>query len=180
MSYDEFYIKSVIRSLPDWPEPGVVFRDITPIFKDPKALRMVADAFIQRYMNSDLTHIACIDARGFLIASIMAYQMQKPLVLVRKKGKLPGETVHQEYKLEYGTAAVEMQIDSVGPGDRVLVFDDLIATGGTILAACTLIKKLGAQVIESAALVDLPDLNGSIRIQEAGIPVYTMLAYEGL
>ncbi|MGY8869456.1 MAG: adenine phosphoribosyltransferase [Pseudomonadales bacterium] len=180
MSYDEFYIKSVIRSLPDWPEPGVVFRDITPIFKDPKALRMVADAFIQRYMDSDLTHIACIDARGFLIASIMAYQMQKPLVLVRKKGKLPGETVHQEYKLEYGTAAVEMQIDSVGPGDRVLVFDDLIATGGTILAACTLIKKLGAQVIESAALVDLPDLNGSIRIQEAGIPVYTMLAYEGL
>ncbi|WP_028470209.1 adenine phosphoribosyltransferase [Neptunomonas japonica] len=180
MSYDEFYVKSVIRSLPDWPEPGVVFRDITPIFKDPKALRMVADAFIQRYMDSELTHIACIDARGFLIASIMAYQMQKPLVLVRKKGKLPGETVHQEYKLEYGTAAVEMQIDSVGPGDRVLVFDDLIATGGTILAACTLIKKLGAEVIESAALVDLPDLNGSIRIQEAGIPVYTMLAYEGL
>ncbi|BBB29208.1 adenine phosphoribosyltransferase [Neptunomonas japonica] len=180
MSYDEFYVKSVIRSLPDWPEPGVVFRDITPIFKDPKALRMVADAFIQRYMNSELTHIACIDARGFLIASIMAYQMQKPLVLVRKKGKLPGETVHQEYKLEYGTAAVEMQIDSVGPGDRVLVFDDLIATGGTILAACTLIKKLGAEVIESAALVDLPDLNGSIRIQEAGVPVYTMLAYEGL
>lgn len=180
MSYDEFYVKSVIRSLPDWPEPGVVFRDITPIFKDPKALRMVADAFIQRYMDSDLTHIACIDARGFLIASIMAYQMQKPLVLVRKKGKLPGETVHQEYQLEYGTAAVEMQIDSVGPGDRVLVFDDLIATGGTILAACTLIKKLGAEVMESAALVDLPDLNGSIRIQEAGIPVYTMLAYEGL
>ncbi|WP_293267576.1 adenine phosphoribosyltransferase [Neptunomonas sp.] len=180
MSYDEFYVKSVIRSLPDWPEPGVVFRDITPIFKDPKALRMVADAFIQRYMDSELTHIACIDARGFLIASIMAYQMQKPLVLVRKKGKLPGETVHQEYDLEYGSAAVEMQIDSVGPGDKVLVFDDLIATGGTILAACTLIKKLGADVIESAALVDLPDLHGSTRIQEAGIPVYTMLAYEGL
>jgi adenine phosphoribosyltransferase len=180
MSYDEFYVKSVIRSLPDWPEPGVIFRDITPIFKDPKALRMVSDAFIQRYMDSDLTHIACIDARGFLIASIMAYQMQKPLVLVRKKGKLPGETVHQEYKLEYGTSAIEMQVDSVGPGDRVLVFDDLIATGGTILAACTLIKKLGAEVIESAALVDLPDLNGSLRIQEAGIPVYTMLAYEGL
>lgn len=180
MSYDEFYVKSVIRSLPDWPEPGVMFRDITPLFKDPKALRMVADAFIQRYMGSDLTHIACIDARGFLIASIMAYQMQKPLVLVRKKGKLPGQTIHQEYELEYGTSAVEMQLDSVGPGDRVLVFDDLIATGGTILAACTLIKKLGAEVIECAALIDLPDLDGSLRIQETGIPVYTMLAYEGL
>ncbi len=180
MSYDEFYVKSVIRSLPDWPEPGVMFRDITPLFKDPKALRMVADAFIQRYMGSDLTHIACIDARGFLIASIMAYQMQKPLVLVRKKGKLPGKTIHQEYELEYGTSAVEMQLDSVGPGDRVLVFDDLIATGGTILAACTLIKKLGAEVTECAALIDLPDLDGSVRIQETGIPVYTMLAYEGL
>ena len=180
MSYDEFYVKSVIRSLPDWPEPGVMFRDITPLFKDPKALRMVADAFVQRYMNSDLTHIACIDARGFLIASIMAYQMQKPLVLVRKKGKLPGKTVHQEYQLEYGVSAVEMQLDSVGPGDRVLVFDDLIATGGTILAACTLIKKLGAEIIECAALINLPDLEGSVRIQEAGIPVYTMLAYEGL
>ncbi|WP_372740490.1 adenine phosphoribosyltransferase [Neptunomonas sp.] len=180
MSYDEFYVKSVIRSLPDWPEPGVMFRDITPLFKDPKALRMVADGFIQRYMESDLTHIACIDARGFLIASIMAYQMQKPLVLVRKKGKLPGKTVHQEYQLEYGTSAVEMQIDAVGAGDRVLVFDDLIATGGTLLAACTLIKKLGAEVVECAALIDLPDLEGSVRIQETGIPVYTMLAYEGL
>lgn len=180
MLYDEFYVKSVIRSLPDWPEPGVIFRDITPLFKDPKALRMVADAFIQRYMDSELTHIACIDARGFLIASIMAYQMQKPLVLVRKKGKLPGKTLHQEYKLEYGTSAVEMQVDAVGPGDKVLVFDDLIATGGTILAACTLIKKLGAEVIECAALIDLPDLDGSIRIQDTGVPVYTMLAYEGL
>ena len=180
MSYDEFYVKSVIRSLPDWPEPGVMFRDITPLFKDPKALRMVADSFIQRYMESDITHIACIDARGFLIASIMAYQMQKPLVLVRKKGKLPGKTIHQEYQLEYGTSAVEMQLDSVGSGDRVLVFDDLIATGGTILAACTLIKKLGAEVVECAALIDLPDLDGSLRIQETGIPVYTMLAYEGL
>lgn len=180
MLYDEFYVKSTIRSLPDWPEPGIMFRDITPLFKDPKALRMVADAFIQRYMDTDLSHIACIDARGFLIGSIMAYQLQKPLVLVRKKGKLPGKTVHQEYQLEYGTSAVEMQLDAVGPGDKVLVFDDLIATGGTLLAACTLIKKLGAEIIECAALINLPDLDGSIRIQEAGIPVYTMLAYEGL
>lgn len=180
MSYDEFYVKSVIRSLPDWPEPGVLFRDITPIFKDPLALRMVADAFIHRYLSSDITHIACIDARGFLFGSILAHQLNLPLVLVRKKGKLPGETIHQEYQLEYGSAAVEMQSDSVTAGDRVLLFDDLIATGGTILAACTLIKKLGAEVVEAAALIDLPDLNGSTLIQEAGVPVYTLLAYEGV
>lgn len=179
MSYDEFYVKSVIRSLQDWPEPGVTFRDVTTLFKDPKALRMVSDAFIQRYIDSDITHIACIDARGFLFGSIMAYQLNLPLVLVRKKGKLPGDTIHQEYTLEYGSAAVEMQTDSVGAGDRVLLFDDLIATGGTILAACTLIKRLGAEVIEAAALIDLPDLQGSARIQELGIPVYSLLAYEG-
>lgn len=180
MSYDEFYVKSVIRSLQDWPEPGVVFRDITPIFKDPKAMRMVSDAFIQRYVDSDITHIACIDARGFLFGSIMAYQLNLPLVLVRKKGKLPGETIHQEYELEYGTSAVEMQSDALQAGDRVLLFDDLIATGGTLLAACTLINKLGAEVVEAAALIDLPDLQGSTRIQELGIPVYSLLAYEGL
>lgn len=180
MSYDEFYVKSVIRSLPDWPEPGVIFRDVTPIFKDPRALRMVADAFIQRYIDSDITHIASIDARGFLFGSILAHQLNLPLVLVRKRGKLPGETIHQEYELEYGCAAVEMQTDSVGVGDKVLIFDDLIATGGTILAACTLIKKLGAEISEAAALIDLPDLQGSSRIQETGVPVYSLIAYEGL
>lgn len=180
MSYDECYIKSVIRTIPDWPEAGVQFRDITPLFKDPKALRMISDAFIQRYIDTDITHIASIDARGFLISSIMAYHLNLPLVLVRKKGKLPGETVGQEYQLEYGTAAVEMQVDAVTAGDKVLVFDDLIATGGTILAACSLVKELGAEVYEAAALIDLPDLQGSSKIQDSGIPVHTLIAYEGL
>lgn len=180
MSYDEFYIKSVMRTIPDWPEPGIQFRDITPLFKDPKALRMISDAFIHRYLDSDITHIACIDARGFLIASIMAYQLNLPLVLVRKKGKLPGETVHEEYKLEYGVSAVEMQVDAVSDGDKVLIFDDLIATGGTVLAACSLIKQLGGEVIEAAALIDLPDLQGSARIQDTGVPVHTLMAYEGM
>ncbi|MBN0986145.1 MULTISPECIES: adenine phosphoribosyltransferase [Amphritea] len=180
MSFDECYIKSVMRTIPDWPEPGVMFRDITPLFKDPKALRMIADSFIQRYIDTEVTHIASIDARGFLFGSIMAYQLNIPLVLVRKKGKLPGKTIHREYALEYGTAAVEMQVDAVSKGDKVLIFDDLIATGGTILAASTIIKELGAEVYEAAALIDLPDLKGSELIQQAGIPVYTLLAYEGL
>lgn len=180
MPFDECYVKSIVRAIPDWPEAGVIFRDITPIFKDPKALRMVTDDFVQRYIDTDITHIASIDARGFLISSIMAYQLNLPLVLVRKKGKLPGETIQAEYELEYGKAVVEMQVDAVGPGDRVLIFDDLIATGGTILAASTLIKQLGANIYEAAALIDLPDLEGSTRIQDTGIPVHTLLAYEGL
>ncbi|MGB0665164.1 MAG: adenine phosphoribosyltransferase [Pontibacterium sp.] len=179
MSYDEFYIKSVVRTLPDWPKPGIDFRDITPIFEDPRALHMVADSFIQRYIDSDITHIACIDARGFLIASIMAYQLNLPLVLVRKKGKLPGETVSADYTLEYGTATVEMQVGALKEGDKVLIFDDLIATGGTILAACNLVKQLGASISEAAAIIDLPDLEGSQKITDSGVPVFTLLAYEG-
>lgn len=179
-SFDECYIKSVMRTIPDWPEPGIMFRDITPLFKDPKALRMISDAFIQRYIDSDITHIASIDARGFLIGSIMSYQLNIPLVLVRKKGKLPGETISQEYKLEYGSAEVEMQKDAVAEGDRVLIFDDLIATGGTVLAASTIVKELGASVAEVATLINLPDLQGSQKIQEAGIPVFSLMSYEGL
>lgn len=179
MSYDEYYVKSVIRTIPDWPEPGINFRDIAPIFQDPKAMKMVASAFVQRYLDMQPSHIACIDARGFLFGSILAYELNLPLVLVRKKGKLPGETLHQEYTLEYGTASVEMQADSLNEGDRVVLIDDLIATGGTILAACTLIKKLGAEVIEAAALIDLPDLGGSTKIQDAGVSVYALLAFEG-
>lgn len=180
MSFDECYIKSVMRTIADWPEPGVMFRDITPLFKDPKALKMIADAFIERYISTEVTHIACIDARGFLFGSIIAYQLNLPLVLVRKKGKLPGKTIHREYALEYGTAAVEMQIDAVTKGDKVLIFDDLIATGGTILAASTIIKELGAEIYEAAALINLPELNGAALIQESDIPVFTLLSYEGL
>jgi adenine phosphoribosyltransferase len=180
MSYDEHYVKSVVRSIPDWPEPGILFRDITPIFQDPRASRMVANAFIDRYMQMDVTHIACIDARGFLFGAIIAHQLNKPLILVRKKGKLPGETIHQDYTLEYGTASVEIQKDAVTAGDKVVLIDDLIATGGTALAACTLINGLGASVVEVAALIDLPDLNGSQKIQDTGVPVYCLLAYDGL
>lgn len=180
MSYDEFYIKSVIRSIPDWPEPGVIFRDVTSLFKEPKAMRMVCDAFIQRYMDEPVTHIASIDARGFILGSVVAYQLNLPLVLIRKKGKLPGETLFQEYSLEYGTAAVEMQTDALKPGDKVVVFDDLIATGGTVLAAVSLIRKLGADVHEVAALIDLPDLMGSQKILDSNVPVFSLLAFEGL
>ncbi len=177
MPYDECHIRSVIRAVPDWPEPGVIFRDITPLFQDSKALHIVIDSFTQRYIDTDITHIAALDARGFLLGSVLAYKLNKPLILIRKKGKLPGETLSQEYQLEYGSACVEVQKDACGTGDKVLLIDDLIATGGSLLAASTLIRRLGAEISEAAVIVDLPFLEGSTRLHEADIPVYALIAY---
>ncbi|RDE24294.1 adenine phosphoribosyltransferase [Motiliproteus coralliicola] len=177
MSYDECYIRSVIRAVPDWPEPGVMFRDIAPLFQDPKALHCVIDAFSQRYIDADISHIAALDARGFLLGSILSYKLNLPLILIRKKGKLPGDTLTEEYQLEYGSACVEVHTDACKEGDKVLLIDDLIATGGSLLAASTLLRKLGAEITEAAAIIDLPFLHGSSKIQEAGIPVHTLIAY---
>lgn len=177
MSFDDCYLQSVIRAVHDWPKAGVTFRDIAPLFNDPKALHIVIDALTQRYIDSDITHIAALDARGFLLGGALAYQLNRPLILIRKKDKLPGATLRQEYQLEYGTATVEVQTDACSQGDRVLIVDDLIATGGSILAAATLLRQLGAQVVEAAAIIDLPDLQGSAKLIDADIPVHTLLAY---
>lgn len=177
MSYDECYIRSAIRAIHDWPEAGVIFRDITPLFQDPKALHIVVDTLTQRYLDSDITHIAALDARGFLLGSLLAYKLNLPLILVRKKGKLPGDVIAQEYQLEYGTACIEVHRDACSEGDKILLIDDLIATGGSLLAASTLLKSLGAEISEAAAIIDLPFLEGSTRLQEAEIPVYSMVAY---
>ncbi len=180
MSFDSFYVKSAIRAVPNWPKPGIVFRDIAPLFLQPKAVHMVIDAFTQHYLGREITHIACLDARGFLLGSTLAYKLNLPLILVRKKGKLPGETIEQDYALEYGSATLEIQPDCCKSGDKVLIIDDLIATGGSIIAASSLLQRLGAKVVEAAAVVDLPDLQGSQKIQDSGIPVHTLIAYEGL
>jgi len=177
MIFDEFAIKSLIRPVPDFPKPGVVFRDITPLFQSPRALRMVVDSFIQRYVESDFSHIAAMDARGFLFGSIMAYELNKPLILFRKQGKLPAEVLAESYQTEYGEALLEVHADSLCEGDRVLIFDDLIATGGTLLAAASLVKRLGAQVYEAAAVIDLPELGGSRKLQDMGIPTFTLTAF---
>ncbi len=177
MSYDECYIRSAIRAIADWPEPGVTFRDITPLFQNPKALHIVIDAFAQRYIDADISHIAALDARGFLLGSVLAYKLNLPLILIRKKGKLPGPVITQDYQLEYGTASIEVQQDACSQGDRILLVDDLIATGGSMLAASTLLKSLGAEISEAAAIIDLPFLEGSTRLQEADIPVHCLIAY---
>lgn len=173
------YIKSVVRSFPDWPEKGVIFRDITPIFQDPRAMRGVIDAFVQRYLGNKIDVIAGIEARGFLLGAPLAYQLNIPFVPIRKKGKLPYKTIEEDYAREYGKAAVEIHVDAVKPGDRVVLIDDLIATGGTMLAGINLLKKLGGEVEEVAAVIDLPDLGGSEKIRQSGVNVHIILSFDG-
>lgn len=174
------YIKNTVRTVPDWPEKGVMFRDITPIFQDPRALRGTMDAFVHRYFDQKVDVIAGIDARGFLLGVTIAYELNISFVPVRKKGKLPYETIQETYDLEYGTATVELHTDAIKPGARVVLFDDLIATGGTMLAAGKLIRKLDGNILEAAAIIDLPELKGSARLHAADIKTHCLFNFEGL
>ena len=175
------YLRKHIRTVPDWPSPGVQFRDITPLLQNPKVFRVLIDAFVHRYMDPDLRPdvVAGLDARGFILGSVIAYELAVGFVPIRKKGKLPYTTVEETYELEYGSATVELHTDAVKPGDRVLLVDDLIATGGTMMAGKRLLEKLGAQVTEGAAIVDLPELGGSARLRETGMPLFTLLDFAG-
>jgi adenine phosphoribosyltransferase len=175
------YLKRHIRTVPDWPAPDVQFRDITPLLQDPRVFRVLIDAFVHRYMHPALRPdvVAGLDARGFILGSVVAYELGLGFVPIRKKGKLPFTTVEETYELEYGSATVELHTDAVKPGQRVLLIDDLIATGGTMLAGKKLLEKLGAAVIEGAAIVDLPELGGSQRIRDSGLNLFTLVSFEG-
>jgi adenine phosphoribosyltransferase len=173
------YIKDNIRTVPNWPVPGVQFRDITPVLQNPKSFRVVIDLFVHRYMDRQPDVIAGLDARGFILGSVLAYELSLGFVPIRKKGKLPFTTVSESYELEYGNATVEMHTDAVKPGQRVVLVDDLIATGGTMMAGKKLIEKLGGTVIEGAAIVDIPELGGSALIRQSGLPLYTLVDFAG-
>jgi adenine phosphoribosyltransferase len=173
------YLKSQIRTVPDWPAPGVQFRDITPLLQSPKVFRVLIDAFVHRYLDYRPDVVAGLDARGFILGAVVAYELNVGFVPIRKKGKLPFTTVEETYELEYGSATVELHTDAVAEGDRVLLIDDLIATGGTMMAGKKLLEKLGAQVMEGAAIVDLPELGGSRRLRESGLPLFTLVDFEG-
>ena len=173
------YIRDHIRTVPDWPAPGVQFRDITPLLSNPRVFRVLIDQFVHRYFDVRPTAVAGLDARGFIIGAVLAYELGVGFVPIRKKGKLPFTTVEETYELEYGSATVEMHTDAVRPGDRVVLIDDLIATGGTMMAGKRLLERLGAQVIEGAAIVDLPELGGSQRLREAGLPLFTLVDFAG-
>lgn len=173
------YLREHIRTVPDWPAPGVQFRDITPLLQDAKVYRVLIDAFVQRYKNAPVIPdvVAGLDARGFILGAVVAYELKLGFVPIRKKGKLPFTTVEETYELEYGSATVELHTDAVKPGDRVLLIDDLIATGGTMMAGKKLLEKLGATVLEGAAIVDLPELGGSARLKAAGLALFTLVDF---
>jgi adenine phosphoribosyltransferase len=173
------YIRAHIRTVPDWPAPGVQFRDITPLLSNPRVFRVLIDQFVHRYFDQRPSAIAGLDARGFIIGSVLAYELNVGFVPIRKKGKLPFTTVQESYELEYGAAAIEMHIDAVQHGERVVLVDDLIATGGTMLAGLKLLQRLGAHVIEGAAIFDLPELGGSARLRDAGLPLFTLVDFAG-
>ena len=174
-------IKSKIRSIPDYPKKGIMFRDITTLIKDPVGFRLMVDMFTQRYITDVVRYdvIVGIEARGFIMGGALSYTLGKGFVPIRKLGKLPAEVVSQEYSLEYGVDTIEIHKDALLPGTRVLVVDDLLATGGTALAAAALIEKLGGVVAELAFIVNLPDVGGEQKLRDKGYSVFSLTDFEG-
>lgn len=172
-------IKSRIRTVPHWPKTGIMFRDITTLLKDPVGLKICIDDFVNRYKNKDIDVVVGIDSRGFILGGALAYILGKGFVPVRKKGKLPAATEKEEYSLEYGTDTIEIHKDAIEKGQRVLIIDDLLATGGTASAAAKLVKKLYGKIIELAFIVDLPELGGKKKLEAAGYSVYAQTEFEG-
>jgi adenine phosphoribosyltransferase len=173
------YLRGHIRTVPDWPAPGVQFRDITPLLQDPAVFRVLIDAFVERSRTHRPDVVAGLDARGFILGSVVAYQLGVGFVPIRKKGKLPFTTVEETYELEYGSATVELHTDAIKPGQRVVLVDDLIATGGTMMAGKKLLEKLGGVVVEGCAIVDLPELGGSRKLRDGGLDVFTFVDFAG-
>ena len=172
-------IKSKIRTIKNYPIDGVMFRDITTLFKDPDGLREAINIFAERYKDMKIDKIASIESRGFLIGAPLAYLLNVGMVLIRKPGKLPAETIKQDYKLEYGSDQIEIHIDAIKEGERVLIVDDLIATGGTVEAAVKLVQKMKGEVLECCFIIDLPDIGGSRKLESMGQNVFSLCEFEG-
>jgi adenine phosphoribosyltransferase len=170
-------IKEKIRTIPNWPIDGVMFRDITTLIQDPAGLRESCDLLFDRYKEMAIDKVVGIDARGFIFGAVLAYKLNIGFVPVRKKGKLPYKTVEAAYSLEYGDSVVEMHEDAIDKGEKILIVDDLIATGGTIAAAVKLVETLGGDIVELAFIVELPDLNGREKIK--GYSIFTLTEFEG-
>ena len=173
------YIKRHIRTVPDWPAPGVQFRDITPLLANPKVFRVLIDQFVHRYFDVKPNAVAGLDARGFIIGSVLAYELGVGFVPIRKKGKLPHTTVRIAYSLEYGLDEMEMHVDAIQPGERVVLVDDLIATGGTAEGAVKLLRQIGANVVAACFIIDLPDLGGAAKLRAMDVPVRTLMTFDG-
>jgi adenine phosphoribosyltransferase len=172
-------IKSKIRTIPHFPKQGIMFRDITTLLKDAQGFRKTIDEFVQRYTGVDIDVIVGLEARGFILGGAIAHQLGKGFVPVRKAGKLPHKTVSHEYTLEYGKDKIEVHEDAIKKGDKVLIVDDLLATGGTCIAAATLVKKLGGIIVECAFIVDLPEVGGRKKLEAEGLKVFSLVEFEG-
>jgi adenine phosphoribosyltransferase len=172
-------IKSRIRTVPHYPKQGIQFRDITTLLKDPVGFRTTIDELALRYADMKIDKIAGIEARGFILGAPLAYVMNKGFIPIRKKGKLPAETIGHDYELEYGTDRIEIHTDAIQKGEKVLLVDDLIATGGTAEAACKLIEKMGGEIVECCFIIDLPDIGGRARLEKHGHKVFALCEFEG-
>ncbi|MDX8379035.1 MAG: adenine phosphoribosyltransferase [Gallionella sp.] len=172
-------IKSRIRTVPHYPHAGIMFRDITTLLKDPLGLRTMIQEITHRYQNAKIDKVAGIESRGFIVGTPVAYELELGFVPIRKKGKLPAETVGCDYQLEYGTDRIEIHVDAIQKGDRVLLVDDLIATGGTAEAAVKLIESMGGIVVECCFVIDLPDIGGRARLEKRGQTVFSLCEFEG-
>ncbi|AXS41460.1 adenine phosphoribosyltransferase [Breoghania sp. L-A4] len=170
---------AAIRTIPDYPKPGVQFRDITTLLKDARAFRRAVDALVQPWAGSKIDQIAGIEARGFILGGAVAHQLSAGFVPIRKKGKLPHETVSIAYSLEYGIDEMEIHKDAIIPGQKVIIVDDLIATGGTAEGAVKLLRGMGADIVAACFIVDLPDLGGAKKLQALDVPVRTLIEFEG-
>ncbi len=172
-------LATVVRTIPDYPKPGVMFRDITTLLGDARAFRRTVDELVQPWAGAKIDKVAGIEARGFIVGGAVAHQLSAGFVPIRKKGKLPHQTVRMAYALEYGQDEMEMHVDAVSPGERVILVDDLIATGGTAEGAVKLLRQIGAQVVAACFIVDLPDLGGAEKLRAMGVPVRTLMAFAG-
>jgi len=172
-------IKQKIRTVPHWPKQGIMFRDITTLLKDSEGFNHTVDLLVERYKDMKIDIVAGIESRGFITGAVLAHRLSLGFVPIRKPGKLPAETVSEEYELEYGTDKIEVHTDAIQKGAQVLLVDDLIATGGTALAACNLITKLGGQVVECSFIIDLIDIGGKKKLMDAGFKVFSLVVFEG-
>ena len=172
-------LTSIIRTIPDYPKPGIMFRDITTLLADARAFRQAVDELVQPLAGQKIDKVAGVEARGFIIGGAVAHQVSAGFVPIRKKGKLPHKRVSIAYSLEYGLDEIEMHEDALVAGDRVILVDDLIATGGTAEGAVKLLRQLGAEVLAACFIIDLPDLGGADRLRKFDVPVRTLIAFEG-
>ena len=172
-------VQEYIRTIPDFPHEGIMFRDVTTLFGDPRGFRMAVDQMLHPYAGMQIDRVAGLEARGFILGGALAHQLSVGFVPIRKKGKLPGKTIEQAYQLEYGEAVVELHDDALQPGEKVLLVDDLLATGGTMEAGIKLIERLGAEVVSCAVVIDLPDLGGRAHLETLGMDVQALCQFDG-